>query len=111
MAEHLEPIRTNASVNPMGKAYLELIKPSLLILSAVVFFSPPHIISIGSPLFGCWREIRLCLLLPSCFLGQTFLGMLSFDGIVLTWLLYLEIKAHFPIFMLHFLKYTLQFLK
>lgn len=43
MAEHLEPIRTNASVNPMGKAYLELIKLSLLILSTVVFFfSPSH---------------------------------------------------------------------
>lgn len=48
MAEHLEAIRTNASVNPMVKAYLELIKLSLLILSAVVFFSssPPHIISV-----------------------------------------------------------------
>lgn len=38
--EHLEPIRANASVNPMGKAYLELIKLSLLVLSAVVFFFP-----------------------------------------------------------------------
>lgn len=49
MAEHLEPIRTNASVNPMGKAYLELIKPSLLILSAVVFFPPLTLFLLVAP--------------------------------------------------------------